>query len=79
MPIYVGEEEPFAGRADRRAPEADTGRVEDDIHILRMRGPKYPPHNADSPIFEGIDMAGFAAAIVITLGPLAAYAVGVGA
>jgi hypothetical protein len=58
-----------------RAPDA----VPDDVHPLRMRGPKYPPHNSDAPILDGIDMAGLAAAIVITLGPLAAYAVGMGA
>lgn len=79
MTIYVAEERPVVARTDYRAPEVDTSRVADDIHPLRMRGPKYPPHSSDAPILDGIDMAGLAAAIVITLGPLAAYAIGMGA
>ena len=79
MTIYVAEERPVSARTDYRAPEVDTSRAVDDIHPLRTRGPKYPPHNSHAPILEGIDMAGLAAAIVITLGPLAAYAVGMGA
>jgi hypothetical protein len=51
----------------------------DDSHPLRTRGPKYPPHDASAPIVEGIDIAGLAVGAVITLGPLAAYAVGMGA
>lgn len=78
MTIHVAEERPV-GRTDYRALVVDASRVADDIHPLRARGPKYPPHNSDAPILEGIDMAGMAAAIVITLGPLAAYAVGMGA
>ena len=42
-------------------------------------GPKYPPHDANAPLFEGIDTAGLVAAIIITLGPLAAYSLGFGA
>lgn len=78
MTIFIAEERPVE-RTDYRAPEVDASRVADDIHPLRARGPKYPPHNSDAPILEGIDMAGLAAAVVITLGPLAAYAVGMGA
>lgn len=66
-------------RSDLLAPAAHSDGVADDIHPLRARGPKYPPHNSDAPILEGIDVAGLSAAIVITLGPLAAYAVGMGA
>jgi hypothetical protein len=58
---------------------APTIGADDDIHPLRRRGPKYPPHNASSPILEGIDIAGLVAGAVITLGPLAAYAFGMGA
>lgn len=45
---------------------------------VRRQGPRYAPHDANAPILEGIDIAGLIAAIVITLGPLAAYAVGFG-
>jgi hypothetical protein len=79
MNVYVAEERPVARRADYRATVSGSSLVADDIHPLRTRGPKYPPHNSDAPILEGLDMAGLAAAIVITLGPLAAYAVGMGA
>jgi hypothetical protein len=51
----------------------------DDMHPLHTRGAKYPPHDASAPIVEGIDIAGLAVGAVITLGPLAAYAVGMGA
>lgn len=79
MTINVAEERPVRARTDYRTPEVDTSRAVDDIHPLRARGPKYPPHKPDAPILDGIDIAGLAAAIVITLGPLAAYAVGMGA
>jgi hypothetical protein len=75
MNVYVAEARPVAGRTDYRG----SSPVTDDIHPLRARGPKYPPHNSDAPILEGIDVVGLAGAIVITLGPLAAYAVGMGA
>jgi hypothetical protein len=78
LPMTI-HERPIGARSDYRAPEVDTYRVSDDIHSLRVRGPKYPPHNSDAPIVDGIDMAGLAVAIVITLGPLAVYAVGIGA
>lgn len=65
-------------RSDREAPFALTIGA-DDIHPLRRRGPKYPPHNASAPTFEGIDIAGLVAGAVITLSPLAAYAFGMGA
>jgi hypothetical protein len=79
MNVKLAEARPVAGRADYRDPEVGSSLVTDDIHPLRARGPKYPPHNSEAPIMEGIDVAGLAAAIVITLGPLAAYAVGMGA
>ncbi len=45
----------------------------------RSLGPKYAPHDSNAPMFEGIDIAAFVAAVVITLGPLAAYSLGLGA
>jgi hypothetical protein len=51
----------------------------DTTYSPKSLGPKYPPHTMNGPLFEGIDMAGLAAAIVITLGPLAAYSLGWGA
>jgi hypothetical protein len=75
MNMHVAQDRPTLRETDDRAPEV----LSDDIHPLRTRGPKYPPHNAHAPILEGLDRAGLAAAIVITLGPLAAYAVGMGA
>jgi hypothetical protein len=57
----------------------DEGLVENGLHPLRKLGPKYPPHNANAPIMEGIDVAGLVAAVIITLGPLAAYSFGMGA
>jgi hypothetical protein len=79
MNAYVADRPSEYRRSDLLAPDAHSYVVTDDIHSLRARGPKYPPHNSDAPILDGIDMAGLAAAIVITLGPLAAYAVGMGA
>lgn len=68
MNAYVAEERQVSDRV-----------VADDIDPLRMRGLEYPPHNSDPPILDRMDMADLAAAIFITLGPLAAYAVGMGA
>lgn len=45
----------------------------------RSVGPKYPPHDRDAHLLEGIDIVGVAAAVIITLGPLAAYSLGLGA
>jgi len=53
--------------------------LDDDLHPLRSRGPKYPPHDSAAQIFEGIDVMGVVAVCVITLGPLAAYSFGLGA
>jgi len=64
---------------DARIEEFTTDSVEPALHPLRSMGPKYPPHNGNAPILEGIDMAGLVAAVVITLGPLAAYSLGMGA
>lgn len=57
----------------------DEGAVENGLHPLRTLGPIYPPHNSSAPMMEGIDVAGLIAAVVITLGPLAAYSLGMGA
>lgn len=78
MNAYVADRASEYRRSDLPAPEAHSHVVTDDIHPLRARGPKYPSHNSDAPILDGIDMAGLTAAIVI-IGPLAAYAVGMGA
>lgn len=51
----------------------------DTTYSPKSLGPKYPPHTMNGPLFEPIDMAGLTAAIVITLGPLAAYSFGWGA
>jgi hypothetical protein len=56
----------------------DDSVVESRLH-LRTLGPKYPPHNSNAPLFEGLDFAGLMAVAVITLGPLAAYSFGMGA
>jgi len=64
MIVHVAEERPVGMRTGYRAPEVETRWAADDIHPLRARGPNYPPHNSDAPIFDGIDMAGPAAAIV---------------
>ena len=50
-----------------------------DTTLGEINGPKYPLHDSHAPWLGGLDVAGLAAAVAITLGPLAAYAVGLGA
>lgn len=64
---------------DTHASQAATHAAPDLAYSPKSLGPKYPPHTMNGPLFEPIDMAGLAAAIVITLGPLAAYSLGLGA
>ena len=65
--------------ASHAAPYGTSHAAADTSYSPRSLGPKYAPHTMNGPLFEGIDMAGLAAAIVITLGPLAAYSLGWGA
>lgn len=75
---YVAQER--AGYREQIPAVADVYAIADDeLHPLRARGPKYPPHHSSAPVFEGIDILGLAVASVITLAPLAAYSVGLGA
>lgn len=52
--------------------------VYDDTTTSRRIG-SFPAAALNSPMFEGKDIAGLIGAIVITLGPLAAYSLGWGA
>jgi hypothetical protein len=63
---------------DARFEEFTADPLDRALHSLRSLGPKYPPHNANAPIMEGVDVAGLVAAVVITLGPLAACSLGMG-
>jgi hypothetical protein len=45
-------------------------------HLADDRAGKFAPHDRDAPMFEPIDYVGLVAAVLITLGPLTAYALG---
>jgi hypothetical protein len=47
--------------------------------LAEINGHKYPLHDSRTPWLSGLDTAGLVLAVAITLGPLAAYAVGLGA
>jgi hypothetical protein len=70
--------ERFPTEATHKA--ARTGQTQfSEFPAAAMPGGAFPPHDRNAPIFTGIDIAGFVAATVITLGPLAAYSFGLGA
>ena len=46
---------------------------------MAYQGSEFAPHNAASPILTAIDVAGVVGIAIMTLGPLAAYAFGMGA
>ena len=50
-----------------------------DATLVTAGGHKYPLHDSRAPWLGGLDIAGLVFAIAITLGPLAAYAAGLGA
>lgn len=52
---------------------------EDDLGRNRIAQHAFPAAALDTPMFEGKDLAGLIGAIIITLGPLAAYSFGWGA
>lgn len=69
-------------REDFRADDVKRAPVESDLVSPRPThnsASAFPPGALNSPVFEGIDIAGLVAAIAITLGPLAAYSLGLGA
>ena len=60
-----------------QAPATDI--YNDDLGGSRIAQHAFPAAALDTPMFEGKDIAGLIGAIVITLGPLAAYSFGWGA
>lgn len=58
--------------------ERASRRVREDEHYSKSTG-LFPAGALSTPMLEGKDVAGLVAAVAITLGPLAAYSLGLGA
>lgn len=57
---------------------SETTTIGYETYTPKSVGPKYPPHDMNASILGGQDVAGLVAAVVMALGPLAAYAAGFG-